>query len=288
MQRAKKVTWSILAGWSVAMWISAAAAQTDDKTLVEWRFDTAGELRGWQVGGLIADAAVRDGALHGRATGSDPILFSPTFEIAAAPAQYVEICLKGTAPAMAELYWTETLTGPYGGFSPEKHRLFPTPGDGQFRVYRIWPFWHAAKRIIRLRLDPPNAGEFDIRWVRIAEAPERGQAPGVPAPEPVPGAEQAVAGSAVKAWNREELREQWRASGDVAEDSQGPIVLSPPLAIRAAEHPFVCVRMATDRAGSGRLFCVSSTRFGWESLAFPLRPDGKLHSYAAGRQVAFL
>ena len=169
MQRAKKLTWNILAGWCVAVLISAAAAQADDKTLVEWRFDQAGDLRGWQVGGLIADAAVRDGALHGRATGSDPILFSPMFEVAAAPAQYVEICMKGTAPAVAELYWTETLEGPYGGFSPEKHRLFHTQGDAQFHVYRIWPFWHAAKKIIRLRFDPPNAGEFDIQWIRIAE-----------------------------------------------------------------------------------------------------------------------
>ena len=77
--------------------------------------------------------------------------------------------MKGTAPAVAELYWTETLEGPYGGFSPEKHRLFHTQGDGKFHVYRIWPFWHAAKKIIRLRFDPPNAGEFDIQWVRIAE-----------------------------------------------------------------------------------------------------------------------
>ncbi len=260
MLRAKNLTWNILAGWCVVVLMLAAAVQADDKTLVEWRFDQAGELRGWQVGGLIADAGVHDGALHGRATGSDPILFSPMFEVAAAAGQYVEICLKGTAPAVAELYWTETLEGPYGGFSAEKHRLFHTRGDAQFHVYRIWPFWHAAKKIIRLRFDPPNAGEFDIQWVRIAE-------------------KETVASSAGKAWNREELREQWQASGDVAGDAQGPIVLSPPVAFRAAEHPFMCVRMATDHAGSGRLFCVSSTRFGWESIAFPLRPDGRVHSY---------
>lgn len=260
MQRAKRTTWKSWVGWCGLLLISAAAAQADDKTLVEWRFDAADDFRGWQLGGLIADAAVRDGALHGRATGSDPILFSPLFEIAAAPEQYVEICVKSTAPAVAELYWTETLEGPYGGFSPQKHRLFHTHGDAQFHVYRIWPFWHAAKKIIRLRFDPPNAGEFDIQWIRIAE----------PA---------TVAGSTATTWNRDELRQQWQTSRDVAEDSQGPIVLSPPLAVRAAEHPFVCVRMATDRAGSGRLYGVSSSQFGWDSVAFPLRPDGKLHSY---------
>ena len=56
-------------------------------------------------------------------------------------------------------------------------------------------------------------------------------------------------------------------------------MLSPPVAIRADDQAFVCVRMATDSAGSGRLFWVSSSRFGWESTAFPLRPDGKVHSY---------
>lgn len=260
MPRAVDFGWKMAIGWWATLLVSVAAAQADDKPLVEWRFDQAGELRGWQVGGLIADAAVRDGALQGRATGSDPILFSPLFEIAAAPNQCVEICLSSTAPALAELYWTQTLEGPYGGFNPEKHRLFHTRGDGQFHVYRIWPFWHAARKIIRLRLDPPNAGQFAIQWVRIVE----------PA---------AVASTGQKAWNREELSAQWRAAGDVAEDSQGPLVLSPPLAIRAAEHPFICVRMATELAGSGRLFCVSGTQFGWDSAAFPLRPDGKLHSY---------
>ncbi len=260
MPRAQDFRFRLAIGWWATLLVSLAAAQADDKPLVEWRFDQAGELRGWQVGGLIADAAVRGGALHGQATGSDPILFSPLFEITAAPGQCVEICLQSTALAMAELYWTQTLEGPYGGFSSEKHRMFHTRGDSQFHVYRIWPFWHAAKKIIRLRLDPPNAGQFAIQWVRIVE----------PA---------AVAGTGSKAWNLAELSAHWRAAGDVAEDAQGPIVLSPPLAIRAAEHPFICVRMATELTGSGRLFCVSSSQLGWDSAAFPLRPDGKLHSY---------
>jgi len=260
VNQARKVTWNILAGSCALLLIAAAYGQAEDKTLIDWRFDQAGDLRGWQVGGLIAGAAARDGALHGQATGSDPIIFSPLFEIAADPAQYVEICLKGTAPAVAELYWTETLEGQYGGFSPRKHRLFHTQGDGQFHVYRIWPFWHAAKKVIRLRFDPPNAGEFDIQWIRIAEKPT-------------------IVPPAAKAWIHDGLRQQWQASADVDEGTQGPILLSPPVAISAADHAFVCVQMATDRAGSGRLFCVSSSAFGWESIAFPLRPDGKVHSY---------
>jgi len=163
--------------------------------------------------------------LHGQATGGDPILLGPVFEIAAGPLQYVEISAKSNAAASAELFWTETLEGPYGGFSQQKYRSFHTSGDGEFRVYRIWPFWHAAKKIVRLRFDPPNAGQFDIQWIRIAE-------------------QSAVPPTAAKAWCRDEIGSQWQASGDVEADSSGPILLSPRVAIRAADHPFVCVRMA--------------------------------------------
>ena len=165
---------------------------------------------------------------------------------------------------MAELYWTETLEGPYGGFSPEKHRLFHTAGDGQFRVYRIWPFWHAAKKIIRLRFDPPNAGEFDIQWIRIRRDSRHASAA-------------RLGGEGLE--SRGDSASQWRASGDVDEDSQGPILLSPPLAIRAADHPFVCVRMATDRAGQRP----AVLRF-----QHPVRLGQHRVPAAAGRQTAFL
>lgn len=259
MTWAKKSRSGAWAGLGVAILLAAAAARAEDKILFEWRFDKEGDFRGWQPGGEVGDAAVRQGSLYGRATGNDPILIGPVFEIPARPAQFVEISMKGTAPAVAELYWTETLQGRYGGFDPAKHRAFHTLGDGQFHVYRIWPFWHAAKKIIRLRVDPPNEGKFEIQWIRVVE--------------------KEVARSTAKSWNREDIRRLWRASDDVEGGPQGPIILSPRVSIPAADNAFVCVRMATDRPGSGRLFCVSQSRFGWESTSFPLRADGKLHSY---------
>ena len=77
MQRSKKLGLDVGAGLCVLFLVSTALAQSDDKTLVQWRFDVAGEFRGWSIGGLIADGAVRGGALHGRAIGGDPILFGP-------------------------------------------------------------------------------------------------------------------------------------------------------------------------------------------------------------------
>lgn len=238
----------------------SAVCQAGERTVIEWRFDKAGDFLGWQRNEAVADAAVRGGLLHGRASGADPILIGPVFEISAAAEQCFEICLKGTAPANAELYWTETLQGQYGGFSGEKHRLLHTLGDNQFHVYRIWPFWHAAKKIIRLRIDPPDAGEFDIRWIRIV------QRDGGPA-------------SSVRSFSHDQIAARWRDSGDVEGQSLGPILLSPRLAIPAAENAFVCVRMATDRTASGRLLAVSSSKNGWEGVSFSLRPDGQLHSY---------
>ena len=77
MQRSKMRRYGFWVGLCVMFLVSTALAQSDDKTLVEWRFDAADDFRGWSIGGLIADGAVRDGALHGRAIGSDPIMFSP-------------------------------------------------------------------------------------------------------------------------------------------------------------------------------------------------------------------
>lgn len=258
MQRWLKQALVLGASVAIFLLVGAAVGRGEDKVLVEWKFDK--DLCGWEVGGLVADAAIRDGALHGKPTGSDPILFGPKFEIAATPLQYVEMCVRSSAPAPGELFWTETFEGNYGGFSQEKYRSFHTEGDGQFHVYRMWPYWHAAKKIIRLRLDPPNAGEFDIKWVRIAE--------------------QTVGESAsASVWKGDEVRKQWRRSGDIEETADGPIAWSPLLSIAAGETPFVCVRLATHRAGSGRLFSVSSRDFGWESVPFPLRADGNVHSY---------
>ena len=237
----------------------AAAAQGGRRDLLEWRFDTAGDFRGWTIGGLIADGEVRDGALHGRAIGGDPILFSPVFEIAAAPTQFVEICAKGTAPSVAELYWTETLEGQYGGFSPRSTACSTCRGRPVPRLS------HLAVLACRQEDHSPAVRSAQCRRVRHAVGPHRRD-------------------TRCGQFDREglegqEIRDQWIASGDVEESAQGPILLSPLLAIRAAEHPFVCVRMATDRARQRpavlRLRAASSA-------------GRALRSHCAGRQAAFL
>ncbi|NOZ19948.1 MAG: hypothetical protein GXP25_02550 [Planctomycetes bacterium] len=243
-----------------------------EKTLMEWRFDKDGDFKGWSAGGHIADATAAGGVLKGHAVNVDPILMGPVFEIKATPTQCVEIKMKATADATAELFWTQTLQGKYGGFSGKKVERFDVVGDGQFHVYRIHPFWHAAKKIIRLRVDPPNKGEFEIEHIRIVDT-----APGAP--------------SKATAWRFDDGPKGWQAWQDVAEPAarngclevtatgRKPILMSPPLSLSADENAFVSIRMATKTGTMGRVFCVSSTQFGWDSASFPLRPDGKMHSY---------
>ena len=243
--------------------VGAAPTPAQDKTLIEWRFQKPGDFQGWQPSGDLG-AVVRDGALRGRAKSRDPLIMGPVFEIAASPLQWVEITMNASAEATSELFWTETLKGKFGGFSQDKHQRVPVVGDSKEHVYRLFPYWQAAKKIIRLRFDPPNAGEFAVRSIRIVERRVEQPAP---------------AAVAMKRWNAAELASQWRVRPESAGAVGAPILMSPLVSIPAAENSFVCVRAVADQVASGQLFCVSRTQFGVDSVRFALQPDGKPHTY---------
>ncbi len=256
----------------VILYLFPAVSLPAENVAIQWQFSTEGDLRGWTAGGHIRDAQVFDGALVGQTSDWDPILFSPVFEISARPTQRVEIKMRTPQGGSAQLFWTQTLEGRYGGFSQEKSSSFETRSSDEFRVYRVYPFWHAAGKIIRLRLDPPATGKFAIQSIRIVDdgSPKR---------------------TAAKAWRFDSGVQGWRAWQDVSEpaveagrllvtaEGKSPILMSPGLAVPAEENPYVSIRMATKQGSSGRVFCVSSTKFGWQDVAFPLRADGQLHSY---------
>lgn len=237
-----------------------SAGELSGKIVQEWKFDRDGDFLGWKPNTEIRGPAVKGGVLKGTACGSDPIFTGPVFEIPAATLQWVEIEIRCTAAAHAELYWTETLEGRFGGFSSTKHHLLNVLGDGQNHVYRVWPFWQGAKKIIRLRFDPPDAGDFEVRSIRILQAAS-------------------TTAASEKAWTAAEMRKAWHVVHQGLDATQPPIGVSPPLALAAAGHPFVCIRMATDQPGTGHLFAASRGHLGWDSMAFALRPDGKMHTY---------
>ena len=246
--------------------------QAAENVAIEWRFDTEGDFRGWLPGGHVRNAAVTPTGLKGEVSDWDPIILGPVFEISATPTQCLEISMRTTHAGTTQVFWTETLEGEFGGFGEKKVSTFETEADGEFRTYRIHPFWHAAGKIIRLRLDPPGQGEFEIQWIRIVDEGPR-------------------ASSSATRWVFDTDLLGWRAWRDasnptvedgslhVTAEGYAPIIMSPLLDVSADDNPYVSIRMATASGSSGRVFCVSSRQFGWESTVFPLRADGKMHSY---------
>ena len=248
----------LLAAVSAAVSPSVASESPHGNVLVEWRFDK--DARGWAPNAHLRNVAVRGGALCGEACGNDPLLVGPVFEIPATPLQWVEISMKSTARAPSELFWTETLEGKFGGFSEKKHRLYYTIGDGQYHAYRIYPFWQAAKKIIRLRVDPPNEGRFEIRSIRVMQGESRGP-------------------TAAHAWKADEMKTTWQRWTDVSVEENVLCYVSPLTSIPADDNAFVCVRLSAEHAGSVQLMAISKSQFGSDSTSFALRPDGKLRTY---------
>lgn len=71
------------------------------------------------------------------------------------------------------------------------------------------------------------------------------------------------------------------SSGRLLFQAEGnrPILLSPILDVDGRERPIVAVRMAVSAGSQGRVYAVSQSQVGWEDLTFPLRPDGRMHTY---------
>lgn len=252
--------------------LTAEATSEADSVLIQWDFQHDGDFQGWAPNGHNAEPAVTAGTLRGRVIGSDPILTGPTFEIPARPAQRVEIRMKTAGTTPAELFWTETLEGQYGGFSHTKCNTFHTTADGQFHVYRIYPFWQAAGRVLRLRFDPPGDGPFEIDWIRIVDAP---------ASPPCTTQSWTFNTASQGWWSLQELSEPAVRDGALAFVAQGitPILGSPMLAVPTQDAVVVSLRMAVSRGQFGRVYFSTDQQLGWNSVAFPLRADGQPHTY---------
>ncbi len=140
-----------------------------DVPVVAWTFDRAGDLEGWRPNGHLAEVAVTNGELRCRAVGSDPILeLTAPLDFAATPWQFIEVRLKTDHDGIAEIFWSNTREGRYGGFSQDKTTRFAVTGDNAWHTYRLFPFWHAERRIVRLRFDLFDGTSFALDSFRIA------------------------------------------------------------------------------------------------------------------------
>lgn len=252
---------AVLCGGASLGWPTAAA----ERVLVEWSFDQNDDLQGWRPNGQLADVAVTNGILHARAVGSDPILeLTPQLDLPAAASQFIEVRLKTDRDGVAEWFWSGTTEGQYGGFSQEKTTRFAVAGDGHWHTRRLYPFWQAERRIVRLRFDLFDGAAFDLDHIRIGEL-ERTM--------PVARADfvftnQTCGWQGVNGVTLQPGSEGLRFSDG---DADG-FALAPPLNLEAQRENFLSLQLTVDRGHYATLVFATSQDPGMHRLTFPLEP----------------
>lgn len=244
--------------------------------LVEWNFDR--EAEGWVGTNHLADISVAEGALQARAVGWDPFVIGPLMEIPARPWQAIEVRLRSDVSGLAEFFWTNTTETAYGGFFPGKETGFEVIGDGAWHTYRVQPFWQAEKKIIRLRLDFPGGtvqGQFAVDFIRVIEEP----------PPPLARGEGAQGrfdfSGGLQGWLTTGITGLQTTAGGVAFRTEAPAALlsSPALSAEAGSYPFLTLRMAVTSGRVASVFFISDEANGRHRRDFPLKADGKFHTY---------
>jgi hypothetical protein len=248
-------------------------ATARETTLAEWNFDRPSALQVWRPNGDLTDVTVTNGAMACRATGGDPILeLSQWLSVPARVWQFVEIELKADRDGIAELFWTGTTTGKYGGFAQEKTTRFPVRGDNAWHIYRVLPCWQLEKRIVRMRLDVYDATAFELKSIRIKEV----EFPRVSSKAVFDFSRDAEGWQLVDTSGGASFVTDWKPDRLRAGNR---VLLSPPFMVEAETHAFVSIRMTVDRGRHATLFFASEDVRGLQSVTVPLEADGQAHTY---------
>lgn len=251
-----------------------ARSQDPHATLPEWTFEQPGDLQGWLPNGHLTEVGVTNGTLRCRAVGADPILeYRAPLSLPASSRHVVEIRLRADADGVAELFWSNTSTGRYGGFSQEKSVRFNVRGDDQWRTYRLLPGWHREGTIVRLRFDVYDGAQFELDALRVRDL----------AGEPRLDRREFDFQTGLEGWQWFVPIESERAavaptSGVISNAGVG-FLLSPPVRIPAASHTFVSIQLAVDRGRHAILYFVTDAARGLQQLMFPIEPDGRKRTY---------
>jgi len=257
----------------LALVTAAASAASGEKAIVEWNFDQPGNFEAWQPNAQLTNVVVTNGVLACRAVGSDPILeLNSVLDLKAAPWQVVEIRLKANRDGMAELFWSNTSEGRFGGFAQEKTTRFNVTGDNGWHTYRLLPGWHPEGRIVRLRFDVYDGAQFALDFIRIVQ---------LTTPAAAVGADfDFTTGAAGWQWfdSTDENDSTVRQPGAFRSVPTG-CLLSPPLDVNATNQNYVTVRMAASQGGNATLFFITERERGWHNFAFPIVADGREHTY---------
>lgn len=265
----------LLLGLAIGYAAHALDTAPAPRTVVEWVFDQESKLKDWVPNGDIIGSAIRDGAWTCHTTGDDPILeLVAPLEFIASPRQMIEVRLKADHSGSAEFFWSNTNQGRYSGFSENKHTPFAVVGDGQWHVYRVFPFWQTEGKIIRLRFDLFGATQFSVQYIRISELPSNTATP-----------------SQNASFDFSRGLEQWTAVGDLvvsnsaaglwtsAGGSTHDFLLSAPLRVDADDKTFVSIRMSATRGKFARLIFATDQAPGMHRRPFAIQNDGREHCY---------
>lgn len=246
--------------------VHPTTTQISTGLLAEWQFDRPNDLQGWQPNSQIKDVKVSNGILSFRTVGSDPILeLGAPFEISASPWNAIEIRLKADRDGTAEFFWSNTTEPPYGGFRPNKRTTFWVIGDGKWRTYRVFPFWHPEGKIIRLRFDPFGGAHFEIDFIRIVELPIR---------------QKEVAEGEVGEWiavGEVKLNRQKRGLKIITQTPDS--LLLAPANLDSEKKPVISVRLSASVGNFATFFFATEQTHGLHSHPFPIIADGKERTY---------
>jgi len=244
--------------------------------LQSWTFDRPGDFSGWTPNAHVTQATVDAASLSGRCVGPDPILeYQPSLAIDASPWQAVEIRLRSSKPGTAELFWSPTREGRYGGFSQAQSTRFRIDGDPHWHTYRILPFWQQTRRIVRLRLDLFDDTTFDLGSIRILEW----------TPPPLVDPPRFDASAPACPWHLIPTRTEEPSPGMTTTLDQ--LLLSPPVQVSAAAFSIVSLVLSVPpTAGSSEpapvhaaLGFATDQQPGLQSHRFTLLADGREHRY---------
>ncbi|MBX3177781.1 MAG: glycoside hydrolase family 99-like domain-containing protein [Candidatus Hydrogenedentes bacterium] len=216
------------------------------QTVYQWEFNSPNDTA-WQPNAHLADVAIRDGVLHARAVEWDPFWICDGIEIPATPWQAVIIRMRASAPGEGDLFWTGDTSGPNGGLSEDRKARFSVRGGDAWQEIALYPFWHGAGTIRKLRLDVYNNASFEIDAITIVDWS------GDAAPFDA------------STWDAAAL-DAWRASPD------GAYRWSPPLALDTTERGWASLTIDADAAGTGALVWGSGKRPGMQRQSFNFQP----------------
>ena len=243
-----------------------------EQTVVEWEFNQAGVLQGWQPNAHLTNVTVSEGILRCQAIGADPILeLGPRIDVPASPFQILEVRMKADQDGAAEFFWSNTDQGQYGGFSQAKTTRFNVVGDQQWHVYRLLPCWQTERRIVRLRFDVYGGARFEIDRIRIGQLQR---------PPAVTRAD----------FDCTRGNPDWLAfdgttltPGDtglvIQMDNDAGFILAPPVNLACDEQDFISLALTVARGSRATLFFATDRLPGWHSLSFPIEADGREHVY---------